>query len=167
MKAMAMSGNLMAWAYAWAILVVLVLMQWKKKLPSTSSMHEFFAAMNSKGANIMVLLGMTLFFFVTGIKFIYWTVEKLAEKTITPDNAIIGQGFNWISGAAFGMTLSSMLKAMTGESGKARATDILKSPDAIVTTVTNTLAPSGGMPFGGPVEPTVTNSLVSSGGGMV
>lgn len=99
-------------------------MQWNGKLPSIHSFRILLTSVNSKGGNILLLFALSVFFFVTGIKFVYWTIERMLEGKLTADNAIVAQGFNWISGAAFGMVLSAGLKAMTGDGGQNRSTDI-------------------------------------------
>lgn len=111
------------WIFVTAFWIVLAIMQWKGKLPSTDSIQSIATTVNSKGGNILVLAGLSLIFFFTGMRFLYFLIAKIIDGKLTPDNAVAVTGINWVTGAAFGMAFSSLLKAMTGEGTRSRVSD--------------------------------------------
>jgi hypothetical protein len=150
--------NIMVWIAFFIMFFTLCVMQWNNKLPSVHAIRILLTTINSKGANILTLALMTIFFFVMGMRFIYWTVEKMIDGRLTSDNAIVAQGFNWISGAAFGMVLSAMLKAMTGDGGQNRSTDVV-TPG---TTVTSTTSSTTKTDVNGTISHEIANEAANS-----
>lgn len=99
-----------------ATLLVVVLLGAFKLWPSIDTLNALANLMNTKGGNILLLGFLSIFFFLIGIRFIYWTLERMIENKLTVDNAMIMLGVNFVTGTAFGGAFSSMLKTMTGES---------------------------------------------------
>jgi hypothetical protein len=117
-------SNYTWWIFVSVSMIVLGIMQWHGKLPSSRAVQDIAATVNSKGGNILVLTFLSLVFFFTGMRFLYFCIMMIIEGKLTPDNAVAVTGINWVTGAAFGMAFSSLLKAMTGEGTRSRSTDI-------------------------------------------
>jgi hypothetical protein len=86
-----------------------------KILPSTESVQEFASMLNSKGGNILILGAFSLFFFVTGMRMVYWCLEQNIEGKLNADNAVMMMGITFVTGSCFGGSFSSMLKVMSGD----------------------------------------------------
>ena len=82
---------------------------------SVQAVQELANVVNTKGGNILVLMGLTLIFFFTGIGLIFWSLNRMLEDKLTADNAVLMMGLSWVLGTAFGGSFSSMLKVMSGE----------------------------------------------------
>ena len=106
----------------------LTLMQCYGKLPSVNSIQSLAQVVNTKGGNILVLGAMSMVFFYAAIHLIYWTIERMMEGKLKPENAVIMMGLTFVTGTAFGGAFSSMLKAMSGEPSE--SPNVSTPPDA-------------------------------------
>ncbi len=97
------------------VIAVFCVLLWFQKLPSVESLQNLANTVNTKGGNILTLAFFTILFFFTGLGFAYWTLNRMIEGKLSADNAIVMTGMQWIMGAAFGGSFSSMLKVMSGE----------------------------------------------------
>jgi hypothetical protein len=100
--------------------------------PAIASIRDLADLMNTKGGVILLLGVFSAVFFFAGMRWLYWTTMLIVHKDITPDNAVIGMGFSWISGAAFGSSFGAMLNSMKGEA----------APPPITATTTSTTVES-------------------------
>ena len=116
-----------------AALIIVVACAYLKTYPSMDSLERLANLLNSKGGNILMLAFMSLFFFLIGVRFLYWTVERIIEGKLTADNAVVSLGVSWITGAAFGGAFSSMLKSMTGEATTTPTTQLKEEKTSTVT----------------------------------
>jgi hypothetical protein len=98
-----------------ALIILYGILAAKHLLPSISSLQGFADLLNSKGGNILVLLILSLLFFETGVRMIYWCLERAIEGKLNADNAVMMMGVTFITGSCFGGSFSSMLKVMSGE----------------------------------------------------
>lgn len=112
------------WAGTLIIFFTFVCMQWYKKLPSGQDMQELASVVNSRGGNILVLAFFSIGFFIAALKFTYWIIGRASNGEITVENSVAMAAFTWMTGSAFGGAFTSMVKAMTGENGKARSSDM-------------------------------------------
>ena len=103
--------------------LLLTILQWKSKLPPVSTVQDLAAAVNSRGGNILVLAFFSVGFFWSALKFTYWIIARASDGKITVENSVAMAAFTWMTGSAFGGAFTSMVKAMTGESSKARQSD--------------------------------------------
>jgi hypothetical protein len=87
-----------------------------KILPTTEGVQDFASMLNSKGGNILILGTFSLFFFITGMRMVYWCLEQNIEGKLSADNAVMMMGITFVTGSCFGGSFSSMLKVMSGES---------------------------------------------------
>lgn len=98
------------------VLATLVVMQWFGKLPSVTSISALATVMNTRGGNILLLSSLSIAFFVSGIRLIYWsTMLTMQGKIDMKEAVLILPGFGWITGTAFGGAFGALLKTMTGE----------------------------------------------------
>lgn len=86
-----------------------------KLWPSVATVRDVAELMNAKGGIILMLGGMSMVFFFTGMRWLYWSTMLIVEKKLGADNALVLNGFNWVSGAAFMGAFGAMLSAMKGE----------------------------------------------------
>jgi hypothetical protein len=112
------------WIFAVFCILLLAIMQWAKKLPTTSELQDLAAIINSRGGNITVLAGFSILFFVSSIRFSYWIISQARDGKLTVVEGLAMATFSWMTGSAFGGAFTSMVKAMSGENTKARSTDI-------------------------------------------
>jgi hypothetical protein len=86
-----------------------------KLWPSVGSVRDLAELLNTKGGVILMLGAMSMAFFFTGMRWLYWSTMLIVHKELAADNALVLNGFNWISGAAFMGAFGAMLNAMKGE----------------------------------------------------
>lgn len=103
--------------------ILWVVMQWHGKMPAADSIQKFVSVINSRGGNIIVLLGASIYFFKYSMYLFFDLITKIGNKTITPDNAIALMAIQFITTSAFGGAMGALLKTMTGESSTARKGD--------------------------------------------
>ncbi len=115
-------GSMMSvWAHVEIIVTVVVLIvaaglfSHFRLWPAVTSVRDLAELLNTKGGVILLLGAFSIAFFFAGMRWLYWTTMLIVNKQITPDNAVISMGFNWISGAAFGAAFGAMLNSMKGE----------------------------------------------------
>jgi len=123
------------------LLFVVLVMQWRGKLPPIASVAKLADVLNTKGGNILLLWMTSMIFFAATMRFTYWVLGKVENGKLDVSNAFALAGFTFISGNAFGGAFSSMLKTMTGES-MATANKSDNSPNSD----TNPKPPSGDKP---------------------
>lgn len=126
------------------IFFTLVVMQWYRKLPSVDSIQELASVVNSRGGNIMVLGIFSFVFFMSALRFTYWFMEKATTGKISAQDTLGLAAFTWVTGTAFGGAFTSMVKAMTGENTKARASDSQNGSDEKVASSNPTQPTNGG-----------------------
>lgn len=142
----------------WVGLVVLILsfivMKFK---PSVEDVHSIVEMANTKGGIIVILFGMSMIFFVSGLRFMYWTVSMQLSHPNDTVTAWMTAGFNWISGGAFAGAFGAMIATMKGESLPPSPTN---GKGTTSTTVTSTVSTSA-VPVVPPVvDPVVTPPVV-------
>ncbi len=101
-----------------AILVTLVTLHAMHKMPSLDNIKDFVAALNSRGGNLLILVCLTVWFFHAAVEFFYRTLWMIENKALTPDNALVVNGWTFITGVAFGGSFAALLKSMTGSDSK-------------------------------------------------
>lgn len=111
------------WVAGGCLVTLWAFMQWNHKLPTVQSVQDLATAVNSRGGNILVLGGFSLFFFVAALRFTYWVISRESDGKVTVESSVAMAAFTWMTGSAFGGAFTSMVKAMTGESSKARSSD--------------------------------------------
>lgn len=112
------------WIAGCALVVLWAIMQWHGKLPSPQAFQDIASVVNSRGGNIIVLGAFSVLFFWTSIRFVYWVLQKQIDGKVSTELALGTAAFSWLTGSAFGGAFTSMVKAMTGESARARASDV-------------------------------------------
>lgn len=100
----------------------LLLVKWGRH-PSISDILSIVSVVNSRGGNILVLGGISLYFFTTAVRMFQFSLHEVAEKRLTPDNAVLMMGLQFVTGVAFGGAFGAMLKAMTGGDSSSRNGD--------------------------------------------
>ena len=126
------------WIPIGCLLLLWAVMQWNKKLPSTNSVQEFVAVINSRGGNIVILSIASVYFFKWSMYLFTHLLSMVRDKTITQDNAFALMAIQFVTTSAFGGAMGALLKTMTGESSKARTSDSNPSMgDGVTRTETN------------------------------
>ena len=115
--------QILLWIAGTILVILWAFMQWHNKLPSVQSIQDLATALNSRGGNILVLGAFSTGFFWAALRFTYWIISRSNDGKITVENSVAMAAFTWMTGSAFGGAFTSMVKAMTGESSKARASD--------------------------------------------
>lgn len=105
------------------VIVGFLLLLLANRLPSAQGFSQFVGVMNSRGGNILILLGMVVYFTGKGIQLFYYALELIRYKQLTPDNAILLMGLTWITSQMGGGAMGALLKTMTGSDSLARASD--------------------------------------------
>lgn len=105
--------RLALWGTVTAMLVVLLV--WDK-FPTMRNFKDFLDALNSSGGHIVILASFSLYFFNAAMQLFYNTLN-LPEDFVTKNQALIAQGYQFVTGMAFGGAWAALLKTMTG--GKA------------------------------------------------
>jgi len=112
----------MAWAIHLEILLTLAVViagaavfSHYKLWPAVTSVRDLAELLNTKGGIILMLGAMSMVFFFTGMRWLYWSTMLIVHKELAADNALVLNGFNWVSGAAFMGAFGAMLNAMKGE----------------------------------------------------
>lgn len=103
------------WIAIVLIIVLLAILQFAKRLPSREGAIDMIGALNSRGGNILVLAGLSIWFFQVGMKFMYYLIEMVSAKKLDDSNSLAMLGIQWITGAAFGGAFGALLKTMTGD----------------------------------------------------
>lgn len=98
--------------YVFVFLAVWVGLQLANRLPTVQGVKHLISTLNDRGGNILVLFVMSMIFFYEGLRLIYYAVSMIKGGQIDSTNAIILQGLQWITGAAFGGAFGAMLKTM-------------------------------------------------------
>jgi hypothetical protein len=99
-----------------ALVLVIFLALWLLgRLPGIDQFRQFANAADTRGGNIAILAGLSVFFFCVGIGFSYYVVDLLEDKTITPDNTMVMLLIQWITGTAFGGTMGALIKTLNSE----------------------------------------------------
>jgi hypothetical protein len=111
------------WIPVGFFVLVWVVMQWNKRLPSTDSIQKFVAVINSRGGNIVILSIASIYFFRYSMYLFLHLLFMVQNKTITEDNAFGLMAIQFVTTSAFGGAMGALLKTMTGESSTARASD--------------------------------------------
>jgi hypothetical protein len=112
--------------------------------PAVTSVRDLAELLNTKGGIILMLGAMSLIFFFTGMRWLYWSTMLIVHKELAADNALVLNGFNWVSGAAFMGAFGAMLNAMKGET-----TALTTPPPGTATTVTQTTTAATEVKSGG------------------
>jgi len=97
------------------VILAFTLLALNGKLPSNSSIQEFATIINSKGGNILWLGFFSLIFFSSAIGLFYWSMNRIIEGKLKPEDAVLMMALQFVTGSAFGGAFASMLKVMSGE----------------------------------------------------
>lgn len=122
------------------VTVLFFIFMWYRRLPTIETIKELSLVLNSKGGNLMILSLFSLFFFVSGMRYLYFTINLVQTKQITPDNALLLLGANFVTGTAFGGSFGALLKTMTGDGVTLNG---VNKPDPNMATV-DVMKPQGG-----------------------
>lgn len=98
-----------------ALILLLLLMQWKNKLPSSDSVNKFFGALDSRGGNILILGSFSFYFFRHAIYLFYNLFSLERGGYIKQDDAFALMSLQFVTATAFGGAFGAMLKTMTGD----------------------------------------------------
>jgi hypothetical protein len=95
------------------VLVLYSLFLYLDKLPQMDSIQRLATMLDSKGGNIIVLVGLALYFFHDAQVMYYVVIDKIKDGTITADNGIALNGLMFATGAFSGVS-GALLKVMSG-----------------------------------------------------
>ena len=116
---------------------MLVITLWTRQTPNVNSVRLFSEMLNSRGGNILLLAGLTVYFFHHALKLFYVILQQVQAGTLKENNAVALMGIQFVTTTAFGGFSGSLLTMMQGDSRKGfRGTDLPP-------TVTNNLTASG------------------------
>lgn len=111
------------WLAVGALIGLWAVMQWHRKLPTIDSLHALAEVVNSRGGNILVLIGLTVFFFMVSVKLFYKVIDFEVGGYIKQDDAFVLMALQFVMGTMTGGFSAALLKTMNGESSRSRATD--------------------------------------------
>lgn len=118
-----LTQDLRFWVPTFIFVLLWALMQWYEKLPSMQSIQDFVALVNSRGGNIVILAGGSIYFFKWSMFLFMKLLNMVKDGTIKQDNAFALMAIQFVTTAAFGGVAGALLKTMTGESSRARTSD--------------------------------------------
>src|ERR1700677_754279 len=97
-----------------AIIGVWMILLLKGKSPSIVDFRDFVNVWNSRGGNIIILLGLSIYSFRVGMRFFYHAVGLITEGKLDEKSALLMLAVQWITGSVFGMFAGALIKTMTG-----------------------------------------------------
>jgi hypothetical protein len=97
--------------------------------PTKEAMHYLVELANTKGGSIILLGGMSMFFFIVGIRLVYWSANMEIDHKLESDNAMVLSAMQWITGSAFGGAFGAMIKTMTGEDVSKKSSVTVETPE--------------------------------------
>lgn len=100
--------------YAVAFLWVYVYLARRGLLPPVETIRKFTSMLDDRGGNILVLGLLTSWFFVVTVKLFYHTIGMISNGQIKPDDAIMLDALNTVSGTFAGTCFGALLKTLTG-----------------------------------------------------
>jgi uncharacterized membrane protein len=112
-----------------ALLALATILMLKFGPPSRETIHYVVELANTKGGSIMILGCMSMFFFIIGIRLVYWSANMEIDHKLESDNAMVLSAMQWITGSAFGGAFGAMIKTMTGDDPSRKATITVESPE--------------------------------------
>jgi len=106
----------------WGVIVLtFVALLVARRLPQMRSFKDFLDAINSAGGHIFLLALFSFYFFKTAMQLFYHTLN-LPEDFVSKHEALIAQGYQFVTGMAFGGAWAALLKTMTGAKANGTAT---------------------------------------------
>jgi hypothetical protein len=95
------------------LLVVLILI-FRNKVPSVSVIREFVEIANTRGGGIILLSFFTWIFFRSAMLFIYHILSMANQTGTTVDKAqaVVTAGLGFVTGSSFGGAFGALLKTM-------------------------------------------------------
>ena len=105
-----------------AMLIGIFLAAWiflrlKDKAPSVNEIRDFANIWNSRGGNIVILVGLTVYSLRIAIRLIYHLIELSSSGKLDPTNAIVAVAIAYVTGQVSGAFMGALLKTMTGNEG--------------------------------------------------
>lgn len=105
------------WAIGLALFLMYGGMSWLKLWPQIDSLTRLVDMINTKGGNIIVLFGLSIYFYHDTMVAYWSVVELIRAGTIASDNGIALNALTFSTGA-FGAVSGALLKVMSGEESK-------------------------------------------------
>lgn len=96
---------------AWMTLLI------RSKAPSVDSFRDFVNTWNSRGGNIIILLGLSIYSFRVGMRFFYHAIGLVSAGKLDEKSALLMLGVQWVTGSVFGLFAGALIKTMTGQEG--------------------------------------------------
>lgn len=135
-----------------AMFAMYVLLRLTKSSVSPQGFQEVASVLNTKGGNVLVLAGMSMFFFAATIWLAFIIIQDIKAGTLREDNAIALMALQFCMNSAFSACLGAMLKTMTGESPTPPPSGTEEQTTKTTKTVTHQ-------------PPNATNTLTATGAG--
>jgi hypothetical protein len=95
--------------------IFLAVLYWTNKLPSLETIQKFSLIADSRGGNILILLVLTVLFFLVSIGFAYFVMDALIDQKLTQENTLALLLVNWLTGGVFGAALGALIKTLHSE----------------------------------------------------
>lgn len=127
------SAGFEMWVGLLIVFLSFMFMWYKGKLPTTAEVQDLATVLNSRGGNILILAGASLFFFYRAERMYYTVAEMIKSGAIMSDNGIALNGLTFDTGA-FGAAFGALLKTMSPEAGAP-----VSSTSSATTSVTSTV----------------------------
>lgn len=127
-----------------ALILLVLVMQWKNKLPSSDAVNRFFEALDSRGGNILILGCFSFYFFRHAIYLFYNLFSLERGGYVKQDDAFALMSLQFVTATAFGGAFGAMLKTMTGDTPqiKINPPEATIVPAAVVTEPTKSATES-------------------------
>lgn len=122
------------------LLLVWLILMLSRRAPEISTVRTFLDMVSDRGGVIVLLGGMSLYFFISAMRFFYVALDLMIEKKLDAQNAIVLMGIQFVTGTAFGGSFGAMLKTMNGNA---------PPPSNTTTTTTSTTTPTAPVPVSG------------------
>jgi hypothetical protein len=94
--------------------VFVFVLAYTRRLPPIWDIKLMLSTVNDKGGQILLLVSLSCWFFSVAMKMFYFAIQKVADKSLTPDNAVLLMGLTFVTGTAFGGSFGAFLKTLDG-----------------------------------------------------
>lgn len=124
---------------AWLILMIL------RIAPEVRSVKYLISTLNDKGGHILILVVLTVMFFRAAMELLYFSLANIVDGKIDSQNALLVQGFQFVTGTAFGASIGALLTSMNASNERAGGKDRGETVST-VTAVSTTRTPGADAP---------------------
>lgn len=95
--------------------VLWVALIWTRRAPTADSWRAFVNVLDSRGGNILILLGGTIYSFRAAMRLFYHAIDLVVEGKLGKDDAILLMALTFVTGTVFGQFSGALMKTLHGK----------------------------------------------------